>query len=123
LALLKETVQILDAIEALPGVKYVSVGILPISTYNYTISTDGISGNRLPILYTISQAMDQGGTILIKHRLAFNLFKNDRWEPVFHLYALLLGEKMYRVCTEIEFHRFFKQTGIYKSLKVKSCGN
>lgn len=119
--LLKRAAKILEAIEALPGTKYVIVGVLPTDTYAYVVTSENISGNRVPILSAMYHAMDIGGTLLVKHLLPLRSVNDVYKMPTFHVYALLLGDKKYRVCNETEFKRFFKQPGMYRKLKVELC--
>lgn len=118
--MLKTAVSILEAIEELPGTKYVSVGVLPVETYLYKITPENIVGNRLPILFAITRSLNIGGTLLVQHMLPISKLDGDKKVPAFHYYALLLGDKKCRVCTPKEFDRFFNKSGTYKTLQVKS---
>ncbi len=117
--MIKESKALLDAIERLPGWKYVSIGILPTEIRNYTVSQNNlVSGNRLPLLYALTQAMDQGGTLVIKHQLNLKIINDDKEDNVYNWYAAFLGERTFRVCTKLEFDSVFKRPGQYKLLKI-----
>lgn len=115
--MIKEALQILDAIEKLKGPKFLSVGILPCDNRMYRVEADGlVTGDRLPLLYAITSAMDMGGHLLVQQPTCMRRFTPDGTKPVYNWYAVFLGDKNFRVCTKEEFERFFPRDGFYKEI-------
>lgn len=100
--------------------KYLAVGILPADNRNYRVEPCGlVHGDRLPLLYAITSAMDMGGHLVIQHQIPLKHIVEGVPKPVFQWYAVFLGKKNYRVLTESEFRQFFNRPGAYKPLKVR----
>lgn len=117
--MIKESRQILDAIESLPGRKFLVVGILPADIRTYTVECEGlVTGNRLPLLFAIASAMDSGGHIIIQHQLNLKHFVDGKLEFIYQWYGIFLGERRYEVMTEADFRQFFNRQGVYKKIRI-----